>query len=342
MRIALDVMGGDFAPEATMKGAIGALPLLEPDDELILLGDQKIIESALSVAGINDRRVQIIDTRDEIGMDEHPVEAVRTKAGSAIVTMNRLADRREANPIDVVISAGNTGACVAASQMFMRRLPGVHRPGIAVVVPTFGGPVVLCDVGANPDPKPHHLWQYGLMGEVYATQVLGIKSPRIAVMNIGGEEAKGTDLVKKTRDLLRETPNANYVGFIEGRELFNNAADVVVTDGFVGNVILKLSEGLAAGLFKTIGREIMAVNPELAQKFGPIVKSIYAKHDYHEFGGAPLLGVNGISVIAHGSSEARTITNAIRNTRSMFKHGLNDAIVARLSAVEDVGKVGVS
>lgn len=340
MRIALDVMGGDHAPEAPLKGAIGALPLLEPTDELVLLGDAALIERGLAAASVNDRRIRIVATRNEIAMDDHPVEAVRTKVESSIVTMNRMADRRQADAVEVVISAGNTGACVAASQMFMRRLPGVHRPGIAVVVPTFSGPVVMCDVGANPDPKPHHLWQYGLMGEVYAQQLLGVKSPRIAIMNIGGEEAKGTEMVRKTRDLLKETPNTNYVGYIEGRDLFNHAADVVVTDGFVGNVLLKVSEGLAAGLFKTIAREIQATNPELAMKFAPVVKTIYAKHDYHEFGGAPLLGVNGISVIAHGSSEARTITNAIRNTRSMVKHGLNEAIVARLEAVEAIGKVG--
>ncbi len=334
MRIAIDVMGGDHAPGAILDGAFASLKSLDSGDALLLVGKGEIIRDAMTRANVSDPRVILVDAPDEIGMDEPPVEAVRSKPHSSIVVMADLAHRRAENAVDVILSAGSTGACVCAAQMSLRRLPGVHRPGIAVILPTFGGPVVLCDVGANPDPRPAHLAQYGVMGEVYAREMLGIASPRVAMMNIGGEEGKGTGLIKSTRDLLRATPDLNYVGFVEGRSLFEHAADVVVTDGFVGNVVIKLAEGLASGLFRTIGREIAAIDPELAVRFGPVQKRIYALHDYHEHGGAPLLGVNGVCIICHGSSEARTITNAILKSRHMVSAGLNQALVDRIAEVD--------
>lgn len=333
MRIAIDVMGGDHAPGAILDGAFAALGSLDPGDELLLVGKGDVIRNAMTAHGVRDARVSVVDAPDEIGMDESPVEAVRTKPKSSIVVMSELAHRRAEDSADIVMSAGNTGACVCAAQMSLRRLPGVHRPGIAVILPTFGGPVVLCDVGANPDPRPSHLAQYGLMGEVYAREMLGIANPRVAMMNIGGEEGKGTGLIKATRDQLRATPNLNFVGFVEGRSLFDHAADVVVTDGFVGNVVIKLAEGLASGLFRTIAREIAAIDPDLAARFKPVQKRIYALHDYHEHGGAPLLGVNGICIICHGSSEAKTITNAILKSRGMVTKGLNQALVNRIAEV---------
>lgn len=331
MRIALDVSGGDNAPECNLQGALSALPLLSSDDQLLLVGNEALIRSWLATHQVADGRLQIVGSMDDIAMDDSPVDAVRSKTQSSIVVMTQMASRKVDAPVDVVISAGNTGAFVSAAQMHMRRLPNVHRPGIAVAIPTFGGPVVLCDVGANPDPRPPHLWQYGVMGEVYARQILGVAEPRVALLNIGSEEAKGTDLVKQTRDLLEATPDINFVGYIEGREMFEHAADVVVTDGFVGNVMLKLSEGLAAGLFRSIAKEIQEVSPDLARSFGAVVKKIYANHDYHEFGGAPLLGVNGTCLVCHGSSEARTIANAIKAAKAMINHQLNDAIVDRLA-----------
>ncbi|MFW5652764.1 MAG: phosphate acyltransferase PlsX [Planctomycetota bacterium] len=335
MRIALDVSGGDHAPDCNLEGAAAALPLLDGDDQIILVGDESRIRRWLSDKGMNDPRLVVVGSVDDIAMDDSPVDAVRAKSESSIVKMALTASRKASEPVDVVISAGNTGAFVSAAQMHMRRLPNVHRPGIAVAIPTYGGPVVLCDVGANPDPRAPHLWQYGVMGEVYARQILGVKAPRVAVLNIGSEEAKGTGLVKTTRGLLEATPGINFVGYIEGRALFEHAADVVVTDGFVGNVMLKLSEGLAAGLFRSIAREIQEVSPEMARPFGAVVKKIYAHHDYHEFGGAPLLGVNGTCLVCHGSSEARTITNAIKNSKAMIAHHLNEAIVDRLAKVSD-------
>ncbi|HYE02356.1 MAG TPA: hypothetical protein VD963_03870, partial [Phycisphaerales bacterium] len=220
--------------------------------------------------------------------------------------------------------------------MHMRRLPGAYRPGIAVTIPGFQGPIVLCDAGANPLPRAAHLWQYGVMAETYARTALGIASPRVAQMNIGSEEGKGTDLIRQTHELLKATPGLDYVGFIEGRDFFDGAADVVVTDGFVGNTLLKMAEGLARGLFSALAQEIFTQAPDLALQLEPVLKAFYQKKDYHEFGGAPLLGVNGVCVIAHGSSEARTIRSAIRNCRNYFSASLNDAIVARLAEVRSV------
>jgi glycerol-3-phosphate acyltransferase PlsX len=311
MRIGLDVMGGDNAPDAILHGAIDSLDRLEPSDAIVLVGDRQVIERGLAERTIDDDRVVIHPATEVIAMDEPPVEAVRAKKDSSLVMLARLARRRAEQRLDAIISAGNTGACVTAAQMYMRRLRGVHRPGVAVTMPTFGGPVVLIDVGANLEPKPHHLAQYGVMGEVYANLAFGIEKPRVALMNVGGEEQKGTAFMKKVRDLLRAEETIEFVGYIEGRAVFDGEAHVVVTDGIVGNVMLKLAEGLSEGIFKAIAREVFAIDPQLAARLEPIVKGLYAKHDYHEYGGAPLLGVNGVCMITHGSSVARTITNAI-------------------------------
>lgn len=338
MRLAVDVMGGDHAPDAILKGCIDALVHLKPDDRLILVGDRRDIEEVLLERAVNDPRIEIEHADEVIAMGESPVEAVRAKRNSSIVRMALLGSRKAANPCDAILSAGNTGACVSAATMHMRRLPGVHRPGIAVTMPAFHGPVVLCDAGANPEPRPSHLWQYALMAETLSRTALGIKEPRVGLMNIGSEEGKGSELIKGVRNLLRITPDMNYIGFVEGRDLFDGVADVVVTDGFVGNTLLKMAEGLAKSLFAAIAHEVFTINPTLALQFEPIVKQIYAKNDYHEYGGAPLLGVNGTCVIAHGSSEARTIKNAIRNTRLYLESRVNDAIIARLEGVSHLGQ----
>ncbi len=341
MRIAIDVMGGDHAPDAILAGSLDAVDMLRPEDRLVLIGDESIIREELAERKLwKDPRLEIEATTQVIEMDDPPVTAIRTKPNSSIVRMAELGGHRRSGSrrCEVVISAGNTGACVAAAQMSMRRLPGVNRPGIAVTIPTFYGPVVLCDVGANPEPKPHHLHQYGHMAGVFANKIARIDNPRIALLSIGSEEAKGSALVKETSKLMRSDAHLNYVGYVEGRDLFDGKADVVVTEGFTGNVVLKLAEGLAAGLFKTIAHEIFEIDPELAMKFEPVVKSIYKKHDYHEYGGAPLLGANGICIICHGSSEARTIKAAIRNAIDFAKLGVNDAIVERLAKLEPVAE----
>ncbi|MBU3727807.1 MAG: phosphate acyltransferase PlsX [Phycisphaerales bacterium] len=327
---------GDMFPLAKLilKGALQAVPKVSADDRVVLVGDRAVIDDMLAERGFRDPRVEVVHASEIIGMDEPPVEAVRLKRDSSINICAKISGPKEPNRCDAWISAGNTGACVAAAQMFMRRLDNVHRPGIAVTVPTCAGPVVLIDVGANIEPKPHHLAQYGVMGDVYARRILGIENPRVALMNVGGEEAKGTAEMKEARDLLRRAEDLNFTGYVEGRGVFNGDADVVITDGVVGNVMLKLAEGLSSGIFKALAREVFEIDPALAGRLDPVVKSLYAKHDYHEYGGAPLLGVNGVCLISHGSSVGRTITNAIRRARNFVELGINDAIVRRLEAAQ--------
>jgi len=334
MRIGVDVMGGDNAPDEILKGCFAAIPKMVAGDQLVLIGDGPMIDEAISERGVDRSMIEVVPTTEVIGMDEPPVDAVRAKKDSSIVVMGRMASPKQPNRLDAVISAGNTGACVAAAQLHMRRLEGVIRPGIAVTVPTFAGPIVLIDVGANIEPKAHHLAQYGVMGDIYARRVLGIANPRVALMNVGGEEQKGTQEMRDARDLLRMTDGLQFSGFVEGRGVFDGEADVVITDGIVGNVMLKMAEGLSSGIFKALAKEVFAIDPTLASRLEPVVKSLYAKYDYHEHGGAPLMGVNGVCLISHGSSVARTITSAVRRARSFLDLGVNDEIVERLAAAQ--------
>lgn len=333
VRIGIDVMGGDHAPDAVMKGCLQALEDLNPGDTLVLVGPEPLIREMLADRNIakDDPRLEIVHAPDVIEMGETPSKAVRSKVNSSIVKLHAMGAEGHPARCDVVLSAGNTGACVAAGLLHMRRLPGVLRPGIAVTIPLFHGPLVLIDAGGNPEPKPEHLAQYAVMADELARDVLKIASPRVALMNIGAEEEKGTDMIREARDLIRGTPNLNYIGYIEGRDFFEGAADVVVTDGLVGNTLLKAAEGMARAMMKAIAEEIIAYDPLLALKFEPIVKSLYKKCDYHEYGGAPLLGVNGACMIAHGSSEPKTIRAAIRNARTFVQSGTNAAIVRRLA-----------
>ena len=333
IRVGVDVMGGDHAPDAILKGCIQALPELNPGDRLVLIGDERVIRELLEERRVDpaDPRLEIVHTSQVIEMGDSAAKAVRSKPDSSIVRMAQLGAEGHPQRCDVVLSAGNTGACVAAGTLHMRRLPGVIRPGIAVTIPAFHGPVILIDAGANPEPKPEHLWQYGIMADELARTTLGVAKPRIGLMNIGSEELKGTDLIRQTRDMLRATPGLNFIGFIEGRDFFDGVADAIITDGFMGNTMLKMAEGLARSLFKAIAAEIIELDPELALRFEPVVKTIYAKNDYHEHGGAPLLGVNGALFIAHGSSEARTIRAAIRNCRTFVRSNVNGHIVRRLA-----------
>ncbi|MDF1810140.1 MAG: phosphate acyltransferase PlsX [Phycisphaerales bacterium] len=336
IRIAIDVMGGDHAPKAILDGCIDALPYLSETDSLVLIGPRNEIEAALIEKGIDDNRLEIEHATEAIPMGASPTVAVRQYKDSTIVKMAKLGSKKAEIRCDAVISAGNTGACVAAGQMHMKRLRGVHRPGIAVTFPSFHGPVILCDAGANPEPRATHLWQYAIMADIYARRVLGEESPRVALLNIGSEEGKGSGLAKGTADLLRRTPGINYIGFIEGRDIFAGAADVIVTDGFVGNTVLKMIEGFAKSIFQAIAQEIYEHDPSMAAQFEPIVKQIYKKNDYHEYGGAPLLGVNGVMMIAHGNSEARTIKSAIRNTLEYVRGHVNDEIVERLGQLTEI------
>lgn len=335
MRIGIDVMGGDNAPHSILEGALAATAQLEASDVVVLFGDQEILFAGLDATNVGPAKVEVVHTTEIILMEESPVDAVRAKQNSSLVVMCRAGSKREDQPLDAVISAGNTGAFVAGSQMYLRRLPGVHRPGIAAAVPTFTGTVAFIDVGANIEPKPIHIAQYGVMGKVYAKRILEIENPRVALMNVGGEEQKGTGDLKQARDLLRAVPGLNFVGFIEGRSLFDGGADVVVTDGIVGNVSIKLAEGLATGLIKKMAQMIASEDPKLAEAFKPIIRQFYADYDYHEYGGAPLLGVNGISLICHGSSEARTITNAIVRAKQFATSGVNQHIIEQLATIHE-------
>ena len=328
MRIAIDAMGGDDAPDEIIAGVLESIELLAEDDELILVGPENEIEALLPSKPSQRSMISIVHAPDIIAMDDVPIESLRRKPKSSIPTIAKLAKRGQA---DAVISAGNTGACVAAFQMRMRNLPGVNRPGIAVVFPTPGGLVTICDVGANIACKPIHLYQYGVMASVYAKHLLGIDNPRVGLMSIGSEDAKGNELVKKTRGLMKSDPRMNFVGNIEGRDIFKGACEVVITEGFVGNVILKLTEGLVDGLFRAIKDELMEEKIRLAMKFKPIMKRIYKKYDYNEYGGALLLGVNGTAVICHGSSQARTIKNAILASKRFYTKKINDKIIEYLS-----------
>ncbi|HOB74989.1 MAG TPA: phosphate acyltransferase PlsX [Phycisphaerae bacterium] len=328
MRIGVDAMGGDYAPQAIVRGALEALPSMN-GHELVLIGDEKAIRQELERSGNKAAdKVQIVHTSQVIGMDEIPVEAVRQKKDSSICRMVQMAARGE---LDGVISAGNTGAFAAASQLRMRLLPGVSRTGIAVVIPSFTGPIVLCDAGANLAPKPHHLVQYAHMAGAYANHVLKVARPRVALLSVGEEDVKGTALVKTVHEKLRADGRINFVGNVEGRDLFRGGCDVVITDGFVGNIVLKLIEGLAEGLFKTIAKEIALASPELARSFDPVIKRVWANHDYAEYGGAPLLGVDGACIICHGRSDHVAIRNAVRVAMEYLDKNVNSVIAAELA-----------
>ena len=327
MRAAVDVMGGDKAPDQILAGCWEAAPLLGADDRVILVGPKEVIDPALAAASLPPAcraKYSAVYSTQVVAMDESPVEAVRGKPDSSIAVMNKLVAKGEA---DVAISAGNTGACVAGAQLRMRLLPGVSRPGIAVILPTFHGPVVVCDVGANPEPKPKHLQQYAIMAQAYAKAVLGIENPRVGLLSIGEEDSKGNAMTKATRELLRDEGQLNFIGNVEGKDILKGVMDVCVTDGFVGNIVLKFTEGVTEGLFQTLLSEVAEADPELLLKLKPTLKKIHAKNDWQETGGAPLLGVGGICLICHGRSEARAIKNAIRVGKQLFDSKINDVIV---------------
>ena len=310
MKIAIDVMGGDFAPEEIIKGALMAAET-SPDVHLILVGQTERMLPFLT--GTRPKNISLVEAAEVIGMDEHPANAVRKKKDASIVVATHLVKLGEA---DAVVSAGSTGAQMAAALLGLGRIKGIERPAIATVLPTVEGGKLILDVGANLDATPGQLCQYALMGSIYAERILGIPNPRVGLLNVGSEEGKGNELTQKTFPLLREAP-INFIGNIEGRDIPYGRADVVVCEGFVGNILLKMSEGLA-GVFVQVIKEKITSN--MIRKLGalavkPGLKEFAQMMDYAEYGGAPLLGVNGISIICHGSSKAKAIFNAIRVAR---------------------------
>jgi len=332
-RIALDAMGGDHAPGAIVRGALQAVETHD-DVTVVLIGREEAIHDEIRRAGGMRDRIEIVHASQTVAMDEVPTEALRHKKDSSLMVMAKLAADRQ---VDAIISAGNTGACAAAAQLRMRTLKGISRPGIAVTLPTFHGPVVLCDVGANIQAKPHHLYEYAIMATLYAEHVVGIKTPRVGLVSIGEENRKGTEVVKLTHDLLEGDPRINYVGNVEGRELFQNRCEVAVSDGFVGNILLKFIEGLSEALFKTISAEFRDEDLAARERFDGALQRVWARHDYSEYGGAPLLGVDGVCIICHGRSEERAIRNAIKAAAAFLRHRINDTIVARLGDAKVVG-----
>lgn len=310
MKIAVDAMGSDYAPEQIVLGAIEAAK--EYQCEIILVGDQEQIEKVLHKNDINGLNITIRHASEVIGMHEHPGAAVRKKKDSSVVVAARLVKEKECV---AAISAGSTGAGVAAALFGLGRIKGIDRPTIATPMPNINGTTVLLDSGANVDSKPRHLLQSAIMGSLYAEYVLGIKTPRVGLLNIGEEETKGNEQALATYPLLRQLKTINFIGNAEGRDIPRGTVDVVVCDGFVGNVVLKFGEGLAGAILQLIKDTIKdsGLITKLASLMVlPALKTLKKKIDYAEYGGAPLLGVDGCFIICHGSSKAKAIKNAIR------------------------------
>jgi glycerol-3-phosphate acyltransferase PlsX len=335
MRIALDAMGGDHAPGPIVAGAVDAV---RDDAELtiLLVGDQARIEAEIAKhADLPLERLPIVHASQVIGMEDKPVDALRKKRDNSI---SKCWGLMATGDVKAVVSAGNTGAMVASAlfnaKMF---LPGVRRPGIAAIYPSHQGPVAIVDVGANMNAKAEDLYQYGVMGAIYAEAILGVTDPKIGLLNVGTEDEKGTDLTKSTRTLFLNSPLAQrFVGNVEGRDIYEGHARVVVCEGFVGNVLLKVGEGAVEFLFSTLKQEMARLLPSMPTEAGQSIsnrlKELKTQFEYHEFGGGPLLGIRGACIICHGSSDARAIRNALRVAGTMAEDRLNAQIVEQLAA----------
>lgn len=326
MRIAVDAMGGDNAPQSIIAGTVDSLALLGSSDQLILVGAKAVIQTHLGSRP--DPRIEIVDASQVIGMNDSPVEAVRQKRDSSIVKMVRLAADGK---VDAVISAGNTGALTAAGVLFIKPLPGVERPGIAVTLPTSAGYCLLCDAGSNVQAKPIHLHQYAHLAAIYSEVLFAKTKPRVGLLNIGTEDEKGTPLVKETKALLAADKALNFVGYVEGRDIFSDCCDVVVTDGFTGNTVLKVVEGLSMSLLGQFKSAAMAHSPEALSALGPVLKSVMARFDHEEYGGALLLGLSRVFLKVHGSGGARAIRNAVKTAKQAIDLDVNGRIVEQLS-----------
>ncbi|MFO0927954.1 MAG: phosphate acyltransferase PlsX [Gemmataceae bacterium] len=328
MRIALDAMGGDHAPGPIVAGAVQAVAA-EPELHVVLVGDQAQVEPLLP-PGDARQRLEIFHCTQVVGMEEKPVEALRRKPDNSIKRCWELLAGRK---VDGIVSAGNTGAMVAGGHFLKRFLKGVLRPGIAAVLPTEKGPCVLLDVGANVHAKPEHLFQYGIMGSIYAKHILQVERPTIGLMNIGEEEEKGHDLARDTHALFSQSKlRERFVGNVEGREIHKGAADVIVCDGFVGNVVLKYSEGVFEFLMKIVQKDLIGALTSEREKAGRALGELALRYDYSTYGGAPLLGIEGACIICHGSSGERAIKNALLVAARYARTHLNEVIVGDLEA----------
>ena len=334
-RIAIDAMGGDHCPDVPVAGGIEAINSLN-DVEITLVGDEKIVNDSLNklllsspvykkynIADIR-KRIRIVHADEQIGMSESPVRAIRTKKNSSLVVANTLCKNKE---VDAVVSAGNTGAAMAASLLVMGRLQGVLRPSLVAHFPSDKGIVAVTDVGANTDCRPEHLYQFGVMASIYVSCVLGNENPKVGLLSIGEEENKGNEATHSAYKLL-EKSRLNFVGNVEGRDILKGVADVVVCDGFVGNAILKFGESTFGFIINNLKKKI-GVNPLrliAAKILKPVFREIKNEMSSESYGGALLIGVDGISIICHGSSSPLEIGNAVKVSRHLVNEGVNELI----------------
>ncbi|MBU4205175.1 phosphate acyltransferase PlsX [Patescibacteria group bacterium] len=327
MKIALDAMGTDTFPSADVEGAV--LAAREFDYEIVLVGKRELIEKELEKHRPVPENISIHHAPEVIGMHEQPVLSVRRKKQSSIVVLTNLAKEKK---VDAMVSAGNTGSMVCAATLKCRLLPGIERAGIGVIIPTLKGTALMIDSGANIDAKPKHLMQYAIMGSAYSEFILNNRSPRVGLLNIGEEESKGTGFLKEAYGLL-ELSGLNFIGNLEGRELFNGDCDVIVCDGLVGNGALKVSESTAHALVEMLKRELKS---SAMAKLGAMLSknalySLKKKMDYAEYGGAPLLGIDGTCIICHGSSSPKAIKNGIRVAGEEVIKNVNQHIVEKVT-----------
>ena len=333
MRIALDAMGGDLGSELLIDGALSAMDK-RSDLEVVLLGPEDLLNEQITQrAGVDTGRLSIVHAPQTVSMHESPVDAVRKKKDSTIMVGFDLVKTGKA---DAMVSAGNSGATMAAAVRKLGRLKGISRPGIASVFPSLKDPVMLMDIGANVDCRAKHLFQFAIMASSCSAHLLNKNRPSIGLLSIGAESGKGNALVKETHDLLQKS-SLNFFGNVEGRDLYQGDVDVIVCDGFVGNISLKVSEGLAEAAMQMLKGEIMQ---SWRAKIGYLFirkafDSFKKRLDYAEYGGAPLLGINGVGIICHGSSSSVAICNAIAEAANMVENRVNDAIVKTLRQYTD-------
>ncbi len=331
MRIALDAMGGDFAPEVTVAGAIDAVN--EFDIEVILVGDEERINSALKGKKTNTSKLSIVHASEVVEMQEEASTALRRKKDSSIRKAIDLVKKGDA---DAVVSAGHSGVVMATSLFVLGKLPNVDRPAIATIMPSLTGNFLLIDAGANVDCSPINLLQFGYMGDAYYKAVFKKENPKVALLSIGEEDTKGNELTKDAFKYMKNS-RLNFIGNIEGKDLFQGVADVVVCDGFIGNIALKVSEGLAETILKMLKMEITNLK---TGRLGyllikPAVRNFKKRTDYSEYGGAPLLGINGTSIISHGRSSAKAIKNALWVAAEMASKGVHLSISEALKDFND-------
>ncbi|WP_291632334.1 phosphate acyltransferase PlsX [Clostridium sp.] len=334
MVVVVDGMGGDFSPSAVVEGCVVAIK--EYDVDILITGPCDLIQSELKKYTYDCNKIRVIDAREVISTSEHPVMAVKRKKDSSLVKALNLVKSGEA---DAIISAGSSGAFLAGCTLIVGRIKGIDRPALAPIMPGKKGPFMIIDSGANAECKPHYLVQFGLMGKTYFENILKIDNPSVGLVNIGTEEEKGNELSKSAYKLLKEA-NLNFVGNVEAREIPTGEVNVLVCDGFVGNVILKLYEGAVANIFDILKTEIMS---SFRTKLGgvllkPVFKKFKKNFDYKEYGGAAFLGVNGICIKAHGSSDAKAFKNAIKQATIFYDNNVVDKLKLEIEKLSEQEK----